>query len=99
MPELSRLGDTFATGHPCDGVSVIGEASPNVYARGIRVARRGDMSVVHQILVGDVCVPHAVPIIEGSSSVYANGIPVARIGDPIDAGAITGGAGTVFAGG
>jgi uncharacterized Zn-binding protein involved in type VI secretion len=49
-------------------------------------------------LVGDVCVPHTVPIIGGSASVFVNGIAIARVGDAIDKGSITGGSPDVFAG-
>ncbi|MBY0400957.1 PAAR domain-containing protein [Myxococcota bacterium] len=98
MPQVARIGDSFVTGHPCDGVSEIGEGSGNVFANGIPVSRRGDRSVPHLRLVGGVCVPHVAPIVEGSATVFANGIPVARIGDPIDAGSITGGSPNVWAG-
>lgn len=99
MPAVARIGDPFSTGHACDGVSTIAEGSPNVFANGIPVSRVGDLSTSHTILVGTVCVPHVVPIASGSGTVFANGIAVARIGDAIDAGAITGGSGDVFAGG
>lgn len=99
MPAVARIGDPFVTGHPCDGASTIGQGSGNVFAEGIGVARQGDMSVSHLFLVGDACVPHAVPITGGSGSVFINGIPCARVGDGIDGGAISAGAGTVFAGG
>lgn len=99
MPAVARIGDPFSTGHPCDGSSTIAQGSGDVFANGIAVSRVGDMSTTHNILVGDICVPHAVPIAAGSGTVFANGIAVARIGDAIDAGAITGGSGDVFAGG
>ena len=99
MPAVARIGDPFSTGHPCDGSSTIAQGSPNVYANSIPASRLGDMSASHLILVGDVCVPHAVPIAAGSSTVFANSIPLARVGDAIDAGAITGGSPNVFAGG
>lgn len=99
MPAVARIGDPFSTGHPCDGSSVIAEGSPNVYANGIPVSRLGDLSASHLILVGDVCVPHAVPIASASSSVFANSIQLARVGDSIDKGAISGGSPDVFAGG
>ena len=99
MPAVARIGDPFSTGHPCDGSSTIAQGSPNVYANSIPASRVGDMSASHLLLVGDVCVPHAVPIAAGSSTVYANGIRLARVGDSIDAGAITGGSPNVFAGG
>ena len=99
MPAVARIGDPFSTGHPCDGSSTIAQGSPNVYANGIPASRVGDMSSSHLILVGDVCVGHAVPIASGSSTVFANGIQLARVGDSIDAGAISGGSPDVFAGG
>lgn len=99
MPAVARIGDPFSTGHPCDGSSTIAQGSPNVFANSIPASRVGDSSVSHLILVGDVCVGHAVPIASGSSTVFANGIPLARVGDSIDAGAITGGSPNVFAGG
>ena len=99
MPAVARIGDPFSTGHPCDGSSVIAEGSPNVYANSIPASRVGDSSASHLVLVGDVCVGHAVPIAAGSSTVYANGIALARVGDAIVAGAITGGSPNVFAGG
>jgi uncharacterized Zn-binding protein involved in type VI secretion len=99
MANVSRLGDGFVTGHPCDASSTIGSASPNVYAEGVPVARRGDVSVAHAFPVGLECLPHVAAISGGSGTVFVNGASIARIGDGIDAGAITGGAGTVFAGG
>lgn len=99
MPDVCRIGDPFATGHPCDGQSVIAEGSANVFANGIAVSRRGDSSAVHAVLRSDKCVPHAVPIAGGSSTVFVNGIAVARVGDGIDAGAISGGSPNVRAGG
>lgn len=99
MPAVARIGDPFSTGHPCDGASVIAAGSGNVFAEGIGVSRVGDNSVSHLIEVGGVCVPHVVPISAGSGTVFVNGISCARVGDAIDAGAITGGAGAVFAGG
>lgn len=99
MPAVARIGDPFSTGHGCDGSSVLAEGSGDVFANGIAVSRVGDASAAHAILVGGVCIPHAVPVAGGSSSVFANGIALARVGDPIDAGAISGGSPTVFAGG
>lgn len=98
MPAVARIGDPFATGHPCDASSTIAEGSPDVFANGIAVSRVGDRSAVHDILSGAVCVPHAAPIASGSGTVFVNGIALARVGDAIDAGSITGGSGDVFAG-
>ena len=99
MPAVARIGDPFSTGHPCDGSSTTAQGSGDVYANGIPVSRVGDNSTSHLVLLGDVCVPHVVPIAGGSGSVYANGIALARVGDPIDAGAITAGSPDVNAGG
>lgn len=97
MPAVARIGDPFATGHPCDGSSTIAAGSGDVFANGIGVSRQGDSSASHNLLVGDVCVPHSVPITGGSATVFANGFSIARVGDAIDAGAITGGSPDVFA--
>lgn len=99
MPAVARIGDPFSTGHPCDAVSTIAGGSGSVFANGIGVSRTGDMSATHDILVGQVCVPHAVPIAGGSGTVFADGIALARVGDAIDAGSISGGSPTVYAGG
>ena len=98
MPAVARIGDPFSTGHPCDGVSVIAAGSGNVFAEGVAVSRLGDAGAVHLIEVGGNCVPHGTSISGGSGTVFVNGIPLARVGDSIDAGAISAGAGTVFAG-
>ncbi len=99
MPAVARIGDPFATGHPCDATSTIAAGSGSVFADGIAVSRLGDAGAVHEVLVGELCVPHGTAISAGSGTVFANGIPLSRVGDAIDAGAITGGSGTVFAGG
>lgn len=98
MPAVARIGDSTTTGHACTGVTTITGPSSNVFANGKGVERKGDPTVVHTILVGDVCVPHAETIKAGSSSVFVNGIPCARVGDACDAGAIISGSSNVFAG-
>ncbi len=98
MPAVARIGDPFATGHPCDGASTITGGSGNVFANGIGVSRRADPSASHTRLVGKLCLPHTVSIIGGSAAVFVNGVSIARVGDAIDAGAITGGSPDVFAG-
>ncbi len=98
MPAVARIGDAFATGHPCDASSALGEGSDTVFANAVPVSRLGDLSATHTVLVGKDCVPHTAPIASGSASVFANGVPLARVGDSIDAGAITKGAPSVFAG-
>ena len=99
MPAVARIGDPFATGHPCDSTSTIAGGSGNVFANGIGVSRQGDPSASHTRLVGKLCLPHTVPITGGSATVFVNGVSIARVGDAIDAGAIAGGSPDVFAGG
>lgn len=99
MPAVARIGDAFATGHGCDAASVIAGGSGTVFADGIATSRLGDPGAVHTVPVGMACVPHTTHISGASGTVYANGIRLARVGDAIDAGAITAGSGTVFAGG
>lgn len=99
MPAVARIGDAFTTGHPCDAVSVIAGGSGNVFANGIGVARLGDASATHAIEVSLLCVPHTAAVASGSGTVFVNGIACARVGDAIDAGSISAGSGTVFAGG
>jgi len=99
MQAVARIGDAFATGHACDGVSTIAGGSGSVFVNGIPASRRGDPGAVHDILVGDACVPHSTSISGGSGTVFADGISLARVGDAIDAGAIIAGSGNVFAGG
>jgi len=99
MPSVARIGDSASTGHACTGVTTITSPSSNVFANSKGVERKGDPTVVHTILSGNVCVPHVETIKAGSSSVFVNGIPCARVGDACDAGAIISGSPNVFAGG
>ena len=99
MPAVARIGDSASTGHPCTGVTTITSPSSNVFANSKGVERKGDPTVVHTILSGNVCVPHVETIKAGSSSVFVNGIPCARVGDACDAGSIISGSPNVFAGG
>ena len=94
MPEAARIGDPFATGHPCDGGSKIAQGDATFRLSGRPAARVGDLSQTHDVLSGDMCVPHVVPIAAGSATFFVNGAAQGRVGDSIDAGAITGGDGT-----
>jgi uncharacterized Zn-binding protein involved in type VI secretion len=100
MPEVARKGDTVSTGHACDGSSTLNTPTSNstVYAGGELIACLGDLTVPHNILVGDSCVPHTAPISGASGSVFIGGIAVARKGDACDAGSITSGAASVIVG-
>ena len=99
MPAVARIGDSASTGHPCTGTTTITGPSSNVFANSKGVERKGDPTVVHTILSGNVCVPHVETIKAGSSSVFVNGVPCARVGDACDAGSIISGSSNVFAGG
>jgi uncharacterized Zn-binding protein involved in type VI secretion len=100
MPQSARQGDSVATGHLCDTVTVL--AAPgqgSVFVNGILACRLGDLTVVHDILVGDECIPHVASISGSSSSVYIAGALAARNGDACDAGSITSGSSNVYIGG
>jgi len=98
MPGVARLGDPISTGHGCDGATTLTGPSGDVFADGIAVERAGDPTVSHRVSGRGCSVSHVAAINAGSGSVFVNGKPLARIGDSADAGSITGGSGTVFAG-
>jgi uncharacterized Zn-binding protein involved in type VI secretion len=98
MPAVARQGDSFSTGHGCTGESFLAGSSSDVFVDGIGIERQGDPCVEHTIKSGRRCSPHVVTISSGSGSVFVNGRPIARVGDSIDAGSITSGSSTVFAG-
>ena len=100
MPAVVRKGDTLSTGHGCTGTTVLNTPSQGtVYAEGILIARVGDPTVSHPFPPDPPCAPHVAVINAGSSTVFVVGVAVGRIGDSADAGAMTTGASTVFAGG
>lgn len=99
MPAVSRIGDTIATGHGCDGSTTLTGPSTDVFVNNIGVERQGDPTVVHR-LTGKGCgVTHSAAINAGSGTVFVNNKPIARVGDSADAGAITSGSTDVYAGG
>ena len=102
MPAIARAEDvdTITTGHGCDGTAQIrGTLQTKVFVNGTLAAVKGDAIAPHTILSGSVCVPHSSVVNEGSSKVFFGGIQVARVGDSADAGQITTGSPSVFAGG
>ena len=102
MPAVTRFGDSSTTGHGCSGTTTVAGPSTNVKCNSKGVERKGDPTAAHTIPNGaspPVCIPHAAFINAGSSTVFVNSKAIARIGDSCDAGAITGGSTTVFAGG
>jgi uncharacterized Zn-binding protein involved in type VI secretion len=98
MPAVARIGDSIATGHGCTGSTTLTGPSGNVFADGLGVERQGDPTVVHAISGRNCSVSHTAAVNAGSGTVFVNGIPIARVGDSADAGSITSGSPTVFAG-
>lgn len=98
MPAVARIGDSIATGHGCDGTTTLTGPSGNVFANNLGIERQGDPTVVHALTGRGCSVTHTAAINVGSATVYVNNIPIARVGDSADAGSITSGSSTVFAG-
>ena len=101
MPEVARKDgtDTISTGHGCDGTTVTDQGSDNVFVNGKGVVRQGDLTAVHLVPAGDVCVPHAVPLSTFSSTVFVNSKGLGRKGDFYNGHQLTSGSPNVFAGG
>ena len=100
MPGISRKGDALTTGHICDSTTTL--ATPTqatVYANGKAIARKTDKTVSHPFPPKPPCAPHVAAVTGGSSTVYVVGLKCARDTDGADAGALTEGSETVFAGG
>jgi len=98
MPAVARIGDSIATGHGCDGSTTLTGPSGNVFVNSLGVERQGDPTVSHRISGRNCSVSHAAAVNAGSGTVFVNGSPIARVGDSADAGSITSGSPTVFAG-
>jgi uncharacterized Zn-binding protein involved in type VI secretion len=102
MPGVCRNGDATTTGHGCDTTTTVTGSSTDVFCNTKGVERKGDPTAAHTIpneADPPVCVAHtSATITEGSSTVFVNGRAIARITDDCDAGAITEGSTTVFAG-
>lgn len=100
MLGVARKGgtDTVSTGHTCDATTVTSAGSSSVFVNGVGVCRVGDAIQIHNILVGQYCVPHTAVINAGSNCVYVDGIAIARDGDSTDLGTLTSGSTNVFAG-
>ena len=101
MPKISRKGDSLTTGHICVATTTLDTPTQSkVFATGELIARITDKTVVH-LFPPNVppCGTHASTVKVGSSTVFAVGLAMARIGDSADAGEMTTGSDTVFAGG
>lgn len=99
MPPVARITDSIATGHGCDGTTTLTGPSGDVFANSLGVERQGDPTVVHALTGRGCSIRHAAAVNVGSGSVFVNGKSIARVGDSADAGSITSGSPTVFAGG
>ena len=101
MPAVTRTGDATTTGHGCSATTTVVGPSTNVFCNTRGVERKGDPAAAHTIpnsATPPVCVSHSAVINAGSGTVFVNSKAIARIGDSCDAGAITEGSTTVFAG-
>lgn len=100
MPAICRVGDSLDTGHACTASTTIEAPATDgtVFANGINVIVVGAPTVSHSNPPNPPCPDHVANLNAGSGTVFINGIAVGRIGDSADAGAMTGGSGTVFAG-
>ena len=100
MPAVSRKGDSLSTGHLCTGTTTLDTPGQStVFANKILVARITDPTISHINPPFPICPNHVANVNVGSSTVFAVGLAMARIGDSADAGAMTSGSDTVFAGG
>ena len=104
MPKVVRVGDSLSTGHGCTGTTTIASSNQgvnNVYANSILICVEGAPTVTHDITnpgAPPPCITHTAELNTGSSTVFINSIKVGRIGDSADAGAMSSGSPTVFAG-
>ena len=101
MPKVVRIGDSLSTGHGCTGTTTLDNSNQgvdNVYANNILISVKGADTVSHAFPPDPPCTPHTAELNTGSSTVFINNIKVGRIGDSADAGAMTTGSPTVFAG-
>ena len=100
MPKVSRKGDSLSTGHICTSTTTLATPGQStVFAEGELVARKNDPTVAHPFPPNPPCANHTANVNVGSGTVFVVGKACARVDDSADAGAMTTGAGTVFAGG
>ena len=104
MPAVVRIGDELSTGHGCDGTTTLDTSNQgvdNVYANYILICVKDAPTVTHDITnpgAPPPCITHTAQLNTGSSTVFINSIKVGRVGDSADAGAMSSGSSTVFAG-
>jgi len=91
--------DTVITQHLCTHTTTTAGGSTRVFANGIGVARLGDLSTSHTILVGPACVAHSPVLNTSSRTVFADGLGLARKTDAYNSTeVISTGSPTVFCG-
>lgn len=96
---ISRKGDALTTGHDCVATTTLdtpGQSS--IYVNSILAARKTDSTVAHPFPPNPPCADHTATVGAGATNVYFAGKKVARINDAADAGNMTEGSETVFAG-
>jgi len=95
-----REGDPLSTGHVCTGITNLSTSLVRtVKANAIPGAVKGTPTVSHTFPPAPLCPAHVANLNVGSDNVKIGGIPWGRVGDSADAGAMTTGSDTVFAGG
>lgn len=99
MPGVARKdgADTVATNHGCDAATVTDQGSSTVFVNNIGVVRKGDLTAVHLIPSGVLCVPHTVPLSSHSPDVFVENLEVGRQGDFYNGHELTSGSSDVFA--
>jgi uncharacterized Zn-binding protein involved in type VI secretion len=91
--------DKVVTQHLCTHESTTSGGSTRVFANGIGVARLGDLSSPHTILVGPACVVHSPVLNKSARTVFADGVGLARKTDTYNSTeVISTGSPTVFCG-
>ena len=101
MPKVSRETDSLTTGHICVATTTLATPGQSkVFATGKLIARITDKTVVH-LFPPNVppCGNHFSTVKQGSETVFVHGLKCARITDSADAGELTTGSATVYAGG
>ena len=96
MPAVSRIGDTVATNHGCDGTTTMAQGSSDVLINGIGAVRQGDLDNVHAFGGRGCSSRHQVALSAGSGTVFVNGKPLGRVGDGAET--LSAGSPNVFAG-
>ena len=99
MPKVSRKGDSLSTGHICASTTILDTPGQStVRANSILIARKTDKTISHPFPPSPPCAPHVAVVNVGSSTVNVVGLSIARKDDSTDAGQMTQGSDTVFAG-